>query len=78
MPPFKYQLSLEMKDPVRRARIIITADNRVPLDGVHEFLNFQIQDHHGGLAMVRQPGHRYNLKRKKVLPGAVFTHSRER
>jgi hypothetical protein len=54
MTRLKDQLHWELKDTPRGARIIITADNNVALDAVHEFLRFQIQDHQtGDCPMVR-------------------------
>lgn len=48
MTRLKNDLHWELQEIPRGARITITADNREALDAVHDFLRFQIADHHTG------------------------------
>lgn len=48
MTRLKDQLHWELQETSRGARIKITADNKLALDAVHEFLKFQIEDHKTG------------------------------
>ena len=48
MARLKNNVHWELQEIPRGARITITADNQEALDAVHEFLRFQIADHHTG------------------------------
>jgi hypothetical protein len=48
MSRMKSDLHWKLEDIPRGARIVITADNTEAADAVHEFLRFQISDHHTG------------------------------
>jgi len=50
----KDQLHWALSKTPRGARLTVTADNKLALDAVHEFLRFQIEDHQtGDCPMVR-------------------------
>jgi hypothetical protein len=48
MTRLKNNLHWDLQEIPRGARITITADNKEALDAVHDFLRFQIADHHTG------------------------------
>lgn len=48
MSRLKQDIHWEMEEIPRGARINVVADNKEALDAVHEFLRFQIADHHTG------------------------------
>jgi hypothetical protein len=48
MTQLKDQIHWELQETSRGARLNITADNKTALDAVHQFLRFQIEDHHTG------------------------------
>lgn len=48
MTALKDKLHWELADTPRGARLTVVADNQAALDAVHDFLRFQIEDHHTG------------------------------
>src|ERR1700733_457176 len=55
MTRLKDQLHWDLQETPRGARIVITADNQVALNAVHDFLRFQIEDHKTGDCEVVRP-----------------------
>jgi len=54
MSKLKDQLHWDFQETSRGAKLVITADNEPALEAVHDFLRFQIADHHtGDCPMVR-------------------------
>jgi hypothetical protein len=54
MSKLKDQLHWDFQETSRGAKLLITADNEPALEAVHDFLRFQIEDHHtGDCPMVR-------------------------
>jgi hypothetical protein len=50
----KDELHWQLEPTLRGAKIVVTADNKVALDALHDFLRFQIADHNtGDCPMVR-------------------------
>ncbi len=48
MATLKNKLHWQLQDTARGAKLTVVADNKEALDAVHDFLRFQITDHHTG------------------------------
>jgi hypothetical protein len=48
MTQLKNQLHWELQETSRGARLVVTADSKLALEAVHQFLRFQIEDHQTG------------------------------